>query len=206
LPGGPFAHKGKRPDNSLSRSGAESAPASTLPEDPVVRVPPPPGRPPAPPKARPPDLPRPAAPVGGALYWPAVASATAFALLLVGGVMAWAVAHPAPRARKPAPQAAPDRRPAPRLAEAELPPRDPTPAPTPLAELLPATAATEAPAAPPPVADAAEEVAERPKAEKYGTSVLFLADPGEAARQARRGKKLLLVLHVSGNFEESCFT
>jgi hypothetical protein len=40
----------------------------------------------------------------------------------------------------------------------------------------------------------------------YGTSVAFLATPAEAARQARREQKLLFVLHISGNFEDSRFT
>jgi hypothetical protein len=42
--------------------------------------------------------------------------------------------------------------------------------------------------------------------ETYGTQVNFLGIPEEAAEQARQEKKLLFVLHVSGNFEESCFT
>jgi hypothetical protein len=45
-----------------------------------------------------------------------------------------------------------------------------------------------------------------PKGETYGTSVLFLNNPVEAAETARRESKLLFVLHVSGNFEDSCFT
>jgi hypothetical protein len=47
---------------------------------------------------------------------------------------------------------------------------------------------------------------EKPAYETYGTSVHFLSNPAEAAALARREKKLLFVLHVSGNFEESCFT
>jgi hypothetical protein len=43
-------------------------------------------------------------------------------------------------------------------------------------------------------------------AETYGTSVTFLNNPSEAARQARASGKLLFLLHVSGNFEESRFT
>jgi len=33
-----------------------------------------------------------------------------------------------------------------------------------------------------------------------------VSDPTEAARQALRDKKLLFVLHVAGNFEDSKFT
>jgi len=41
---------------------------------------------------------------------------------------------------------------------------------------------------------------------KYGTSVDFVADPGEAARRALKEKKLLFVMHISGNFEDDQFT
>jgi hypothetical protein len=46
----------------------------------------------------------------------------------------------------------------------------------------------------------------RPKTETFGMSVRFLSQPRVAADAARREGKLLFVLHVSGNFEESCFT
>jgi hypothetical protein len=55
--------------------------------------------------------------------------------------------------------------------------------------------------APPP-----EPAPARPAGETYGTSVLFLNNPEQAARVALQEAKLLFVLHVSGNFEESCFT
>ena len=48
--------------------------------------------------------------------------------------------------------------------------------------------------------------AQTPGAETYGTAVPFTATPAQAARQARRAGKLLLLLHVAGNFEDSCFT
>ena len=41
---------------------------------------------------------------------------------------------------------------------------------------------------------------------EYGTSVHFYATPSEAARQALKEQKLVFVLHVSGNFEDSDFT
>jgi hypothetical protein len=44
------------------------------------------------------------------------------------------------------------------------------------------------------------------RGDTFGTSVRFLARPAAAAESARRRGKLLFVLHVSGNFEESCFT
>jgi hypothetical protein len=34
----------------------------------------------------------------------------------------------------------------------------------------------------------------------------FLGSQAEAAREARRERKLLFVLHISGNFEDSKFT
>jgi outer membrane biosynthesis protein TonB len=42
--------------------------------------------------------------------------------------------------------------------------------------------------------------------ETFETSVAFACNPAAAARQAREQQKLLLVLHVSGDFEESRFT
>jgi hypothetical protein len=42
--------------------------------------------------------------------------------------------------------------------------------------------------------------------ETYGTSVQFVNNPAEAARQARRQDKLVFLLHVSGNFEDAKFT
>jgi hypothetical protein len=40
----------------------------------------------------------------------------------------------------------------------------------------------------------------------YGTSVHFVKNPSEAARLARKEEKLVLVLHVSGLFENPDFT
>jgi hypothetical protein len=42
--------------------------------------------------------------------------------------------------------------------------------------------------------------------ETYGTQVLFLNNQTAAADMARREHKLLFVMHISGNFEDSCFT
>jgi hypothetical protein len=41
---------------------------------------------------------------------------------------------------------------------------------------------------------------------KFGTSVSFLESPAEAATQAAKQEKLVLVLHVSGIFEDPRFT
>ena len=40
----------------------------------------------------------------------------------------------------------------------------------------------------------------------YGTSVHFEANPADAAKQAKKDEKLVLVLHVSGHFENPEFT
>jgi hypothetical protein len=40
----------------------------------------------------------------------------------------------------------------------------------------------------------------------YGTSVHFEDSPAGAARQAKKDEKLVLVLHVSGHFENPEFT
>jgi hypothetical protein len=45
-----------------------------------------------------------------------------------------------------------------------------------------------------------------PAGETYGTQVLFLNNPAAAAALAKHDKKLMFVMHISGNFEESCFT
>ena len=40
----------------------------------------------------------------------------------------------------------------------------------------------------------------------FGTSVKFLSTPSDAARQAIKEHKLVMVLHVSGDFEDPDFT
>ncbi len=51
-------------------------------------------------------------------------------------------------------------------------------------------------------------VAAAPKraTENYGTSVEFYCDPAEASQFAERERKLVFLLHLSGNFEEAKFT
>lgn len=41
---------------------------------------------------------------------------------------------------------------------------------------------------------------------EYGTSIEFEDTPAEAARAARKAEKLVMVLHVSGHFEDPRFT
>jgi hypothetical protein len=45
-----------------------------------------------------------------------------------------------------------------------------------------------------------------PAGGRYGTQVDFIDDPTEAANVAIKEKKLLLVLHIAGNFEDNAFT
>jgi hypothetical protein len=48
-----------------------------------------------------------------------------------------------------------------------------------------------------------------PKAEtcgEYGTSVHFADTPADAANEAKKAEKLVMVLHVSGHFENPEFT
>jgi hypothetical protein len=41
---------------------------------------------------------------------------------------------------------------------------------------------------------------------EYGTSVHFEDTPADAAREAKKDEKLVMVLHVSGHFENPAFT
>ena len=69
------------------------------------------------------------------------------------------------------------------------------------APVAPAPAPKEEPPAPPtPVAAA------KPANTCYGTAVNFAGSPIEAAEAAAKDKKLLMVLTISGNFEEAKFT
>ena len=44
------------------------------------------------------------------------------------------------------------------------------------------------------------------KKETYGTAVHWAGSVSEAARQAKEKEKLVLILHVSGHFEDAAFT
>ena len=46
----------------------------------------------------------------------------------------------------------------------------------------------------------------KPAGETYGTQVMFHSNQAEAAELAQQKHKLLFVMHISGNFEDSCFT
>lgn len=51
-----------------------------------------------------------------------------------------------------------------------------------------------------------DETFTEPKASCHGTAVEFVSSPVAAARLAAGQKKLVLVLHVSGHFEDPDFT
>jgi hypothetical protein len=161
---------------------------------------------------------------------PAIVAALVVAVAVVAGVIAWIATHPGkgrsqvvstlPLAPLTLPAAAaedppappPMMRPAPRPVvtipavhrpartevlvnhvpqDEEAPPPLPPPAPEP-------------PCAPqPPVAEGSPA---QPAGETYGTQVLFLNNPTAAEEMAKHEKKLLFVMHISGNFEDSCFT
>jgi hypothetical protein len=54
--------------------------------------------------------------------------------------------------------------------------------------------------------DLAKATPPQPAGETYGTQVLFLNNQTVAADMARRERRLLFAMHISGNFEDSCFT
>jgi hypothetical protein len=175
---------------------------------------------PAPPRLRavPPPLPAPAA-QQPLLNWKPVAFAGLVAVLLVAGVLAWAVQNP-PDRRGPAIPAEEVR---PTVAEV----RDVEPAPaepaepvepimavvvqglpqTPGQQPVPAPVETRAPArVEPPVPAPAPLHLAAPACERFGTSVEFDPNPTRAAKRAAETQRLLVVLHISGNFEVSGFT
>jgi hypothetical protein len=47
---------------------------------------------------------------------------------------------------------------------------------------------------------------DKPSCSRHGTTIDFLEKPTEAAAQAKKEGKLVLVLHISGNFENPLFT
>jgi hypothetical protein len=80
---------------------------------------------------------------------------------------------------------------------------DRLPARTPAAPLA-VPAAKRPVLAPAPVGAVTDE--RKAEKETFGTSVEFVRNVAEAGRIASKERKLLLVLHVSGNFEEARFT
>lgn len=93
------------------------------------------------------------------------------------------------------------------------PPPSPRPKPLPLSEQPPLPLPGDRHPSQPPVVEAVppqppvvEAVPPQPLGETYGTQVLFMNNREAAADLARRDHKLLFVMHISGNFEDSCFT
>lgn len=170
---------------------------------------------------RPPPVPRGATP--SRLHWPIVVGGAALGglLLTLVTLTAWVRAHaPAAKAHPPAAiqpatlevarQALPALDDDPKLPLAQDPVREdpPTPAgPAPVAAIQPEPAAVAALPGlqnDPPAAAGADPAASA--CQNFGTAVDFLGNPADAARQADKTRKLLFVLHISGNFECDRFT
>jgi hypothetical protein len=172
-------------------------------------------------RALPPSLPAPR-PRPPLLNWTVVAGAAGSAVMLVGIVLIWIATHPqrartpatpiesvavAPTAETPiapvvAPELKPEPQPEPALAQ---------PAPAVEVAVRPAPAPARAPAAvePEPVRDPFQVAANAdatPACDTLGTAVEFDANPARAAQHAAKEGKLMMILHVSGNFEDAGFT
>jgi hypothetical protein len=152
-----------------------------------------------------------------ALNWKAVAAAGMAAVLLVGAALTWAATHP--RTRSPAAPVAPPVVLA--AADVAAPQTDELISAGERGRIVAQSAWSQAeedgmnsvplpPAAPPvsrvPALVEEPVVAAAATCDTFGTSVEFDANPVRAAKQAAKAQKLLMVLHVSGNFEESAFT
>jgi hypothetical protein len=177
--------------------------------------------------ARPASLRRPAGPAVSdqpRVYWPVIGAVAGLCVVLIVGLVVALreIRSPAsaatPVAAVPAPAELP--RPDVRMVAPEpLPPDDPPPQPAP--KPAPATPAPQpAPPADDPVAaltrppdtgaicpaQPAADGATCPAGGRYGTAVDFVDDPTKAGEQALKDGKLLFVIHIAGNFEDSKFT
>lgn len=155
---------------------------------------------------------------------PAVIAASAVSFALIVSVLAWIVTHPI-KASQPPEQtttpvvlaAAPEEK---MVAPAPTPVAPPSFAPaavTPVSHVnrqdvvlnrIPLIEEAPPPLRPPPrkEPEPVAEAAASANGETYGTNVLFMNNPAAAAESARRDDKLLFVMHISGNFEDACFT
>lgn len=155
---------------------------------------------------------------------PAVIAASAVGFALIVSVLAWIVTHPVkasqpfelattptvlaavPEVETETPAPAPGAPPA--FAPAALTPvshvnrQDVVLNHVPLIEEAPPPLPPPPPREPEPAAEAAAPA----NGQTYGTNVVFRNNPAAAAESARRDNKLLFVMHISGNFEDSCFT
>jgi hypothetical protein len=159
------------------------------------------------------------------LNWTVVAGAAGSAVMLVGIVLIWIATHPDKRGRAATTRSepvavAPIETPvapivAPEFIDVDnLKEKEPIPAlTTPAVEVAvrPARAPAPGPAAVEPepvrgpfqvaaVADAASVCS------TLGTAVEFDANPARAGQRAAKDGKLMMILHVSGNFEDAGFT
>jgi hypothetical protein len=144
------------------------------------------------------------------LCWPVIVVASGLILAVVFGLSMFILSSPRSAAdgkvEAAVPAATLAETPPPRLRSlAEVPVVARTPAP---AAAAPAPAPVREPSAA--SAEAAACSVDGPAAcgapQTYGTSVAFLGSPEEAARQAKQEQKLVYVIHISGNFEDSRFT
>jgi hypothetical protein len=157
------------------------------------------------------------------LSWAPVAVAGSVALALVACVVAWAATHPVGRTRKVvAFDEAPPRPPAERAALPAEPVVSPEPQrdQPPVAEPQRPEAAPVEPVVVPARPEAAQEPPKQPArgpveapadvaapaCETFGTRVEFDTNPTRAAKRAADTQRLLMVLHISGNFEDAGFT
>jgi hypothetical protein len=154
---------------------------------------------------------------------PAVIAASAVGFALIVSVLAWIVTHPV-KASQP-----PELATTPAVLAAAPEEKTETPAPAPVAppafapavvtpvshvnrqdvvlNRIPLIEEAPPPLPPPPrETEPAAEAAAPANGETYGTNVVFMNNPAAASESARRDDKLLFVMHISGNFEDSCFT
>jgi hypothetical protein len=68
------------------------------------------------------------------------------------------------------------------------------------------TVVVAAPPAPPETRLPDTELMPADKCKQHGTAVRFHPGPVEAAAEAKSAKKMMMVLHISGNFEDPGFT
>ncbi|MGH7172364.1 MAG: hypothetical protein ACRELF_02210 [Gemmataceae bacterium] len=160
------------------------------------------------------------------INWSVILASMSVSFALVVVVIAWIATHPNKAPKSPQ---------APIVAAIKVP-AAPLPAPVPAAPRLVGTIETipalhrpdrletitnplpfvdeTPPPLPPPAPPeprrgpepAAVRLEPQPVGETYGTQVLFLNNQAAAADLARHDRKLLFVMHISGNFEDSCFT
>ncbi len=143
--------------------------------------------------------------------WRLVGSTVAAAAVVLGGMVygAWATTSREVAVAKPTPLAALPVAPKPQVSQAdaklaemerkyqEIVARlESQPKPEPKPEPMPE-----------PVVEAKPQAVEAAKADTcYGTAINFVGTPVEAAQDAAANKKLMMVMTISGNFEESKFT